>query len=182
MTNLRKRAIRLLQAGIAGEDTRPLAEGESRTYVFKINELIIGRQTASCATTDLEVLYELTYALTDFLGCNDVVNVSDISNTGCRALQVVNSFGTIRHTIASGENFNFTEIGEIHILLAGMDTLGISDAGFVGAINTGDCTGTSPEESTTNLFPEDFSNIDVLFTICQGDTLTLPTMWFIFQQ
>ena len=132
------------------EDTRPLAEGESRTYVFKINELIIGRQTASCATTDIEVVYELTYetdfevTLTDFLGCNDVVNVSDISNTGCRALQVVNSFGTVRHTIAAGENLNFTEIGEIHILLAGMDTLGISDAGFVGAINTGDCTDEPP--------------------------------------
>jgi len=147
------------------EDTHSLSADESRTYVFKIGNLIIGRQIGSCDNIALDVPYEITYdtdypvVLQDFLGCTDVVNTALISNTGCRDLQVVNSTGILRHIISSGDSLFFTEIGEIHILLADKDTFGISDSGFATTINTGDCK--NAVECTITLSSRSCRNIGI---------------------
>jgi len=38
------------------EDTRPLMEGTTRTYVFKENILILGRRTVSCDIPNINVV------------------------------------------------------------------------------------------------------------------------------
>ena len=123
------------------EDNRPLLEGEIRRYIFKIGKLVIGRQTASCTNTDIEVIDEFSYLEGLVFGCTDVVAVSLLTNEGCRDLLVFDVQGSLQYTVPPNGTTNFTTTGQLYILMAGTDTLDVSANGFGSAvINTGGCS------------------------------------------
>ena len=123
------------------EDNRPLLEGETRSYIFKIGKLVIGRKTASCANTDIEVIDEFSYLEGLVFGCTDIVSVSLLTNEGCRDLLVFDVEGELQYTIPPNGTTNFTTAGQIYILMAGMDTLDVSATGFgTVVINTEGCS------------------------------------------
>ena len=114
-------------------DARPLDVGATRTYIFKENNLILGRQTVTCNNTNI------TVASNYFSGCTDALGLSELRNIGCRDIQVLNTSGNVIQTAAPGEDFGLTTGINLYILMAGTDTLAIGTGFGDGGIDSGGC-------------------------------------------
>jgi len=121
-------------------DPRPLAANATRTYVFKENILILGRQTVSCDNPNIDVVSNQNS------GCTDAFGSTELTNIGCRTIQVVNSSGNVIKTAAPGEVFTLAD-GPLRVFLAGNDTLSVRNIVGTLTINSGGC-----EETTAPIF------------------------------
>ena len=129
------------------EDPRPLDGNATRTYIFKENNLILGRQIATCNNTNTSVI---TVVNNYFSGCSDALYLTELINSGCRDIQILNTSGTITGTAAAAEEFSIAIGLDIHILLAGTDTLAIVSGFFPdGEIDSGGC-----DESNNAIFED----------------------------
>lgn len=118
------------------EDSRPLGATESRTYIFKENNFVLGRQTVSCANPQIESVSNYTD------GCNDGVGLAQLKNTGCRTITAYNTGGGVVGNYAPDEEFLLSTGPFIHILVAGMDTLAIisdDNTSMFAEIDSGGC-------------------------------------------
>lgn len=155
------------QAPSIWEDPRPLGVDENRVYIFKENNLVLGRQTTSCANTQIAVVSQY------FSGCTDALGIAELTNSGCRTIEVHNTSSEVLSTHAPGEDFTLSTGLSIHILIAGEDTLGVNaNAHGDFDINSGGCEagGNQP----TSSIPDNFEDYFVIYTLCKGDTLSVP--------
>lgn len=141
-------------------DPSPLGESETRTYIFKENNLVLGQQTVSCENNTIGTVSAY------FNSCTDAIGFEEFENTGCRTLTAYNSNSQVEFTLAPGESKSMVESipVKIYTFLAGKDTIVI---GRRGPINSGGC-------ATTNSIPDDFQAYNVIYRLCQGETLTIP--------
>ena len=126
-------------------DARPLTQGETRTYIFKENNFILGRQTVTCTNT------EITVVSNQFNACTDAIFSTELTNTGCRVIQVYNTSGGLINTASPNETFLLESNREIYILLAGMDTLSVNSD------RTVDSGGCGEESNSNNQIFEDYA-------------------------
>jgi len=129
------------------EDPRPLMSNTTRTYIFKDNNLILGRQTVSCDNPTITVVSN------QFSGCTDAIGLSELSNTGCRPIQVLNTRGNVVRTVAPGEEFTLEDFVAIYILVADQDTLGIGTGFRDGGIDSGGCSDTNNPDPIFEEYP-----------------------------
>jgi len=92
-------------------DPQPLVANETRIYVFKENNLILGRDTVSCQNSHISTVSKFPS------GCTDAVGLSQITNSGCREIQVLSTSGTLIRTVPIGEQTSLTVLDRIYILL-----------------------------------------------------------------
>jgi len=116
------------------EDTRPLVAGMTRTYIFKDGNLVLGRQIASCENTQIAVVSD------QFSGCTDAVGFTQLTNVGCRVLQAFDTRGNLVQSAAPGEQLSLSNLVNIYILMADMDTVGIGTGFGQGTFDTKGCT------------------------------------------
>ncbi len=155
------------QASSIWEDPRPLGVDEDRVYIFKENNFVLGSQTVSCANT------QITVSSKYFNGCTDALGIAEITNTGCRTIEVHNTRSEVVSTHEPGETFYLTAGPSIHILMAGLDTLGINANAYGDYdLNSGGCEEEGNPPSST--IPENFEDYYVIYTLCKGDTLSVP--------
>ena len=113
-------------------DPTPLLENEVRTYIFKEGDFILTRTTASC--DNKEITTSNPYAT----GCNDGLSLGIYTNTGCRAMTIVNTSSQVINILEPGESETLTATNSIYIFLVGNDTIDIkSDEG--GTIDSRGC-------------------------------------------
>ena len=119
------------------EDSRPLTGSETRTYVFKLNALELGRQTVSCANPTINVVNNFPD------GCSRSTEPSRVTNTGCKLLRAFGSGGRLLGRAFPGETLVLGEFPQMYILMVENDTVG-ADFSF-GNINidTGGCPDTN---------------------------------------
>ena len=100
-------------------DPTPLGVNEARTYTLREGDFILARKTVTCA--DSEITTRNPYAA----GCNDGLSIGTYTNTGCRAMTMVNTRSEILEILLPGELTTRTAINNIHILLVGNYTFDI---------------------------------------------------------
>jgi len=155
------------QAPSIWEDPQPLGVDEERVYIFKENNLILGRETVSCANAQINVVSKY------FSGCTDAIGIAELTNTGCRTITVHNTRSEVLSTHEPGEDFVLFTGPTIYILLAGADTLGVNaNAHGDFGINSGGCEPEGNKPMST--IPENFEDYYVIYTLCKGDTLSVP--------
>ena len=120
------------------EDPLPLDEDENRTYIFKENNFVLGRQTVSCANPQIEVVSDY------FSGCTDAIGRAEITNIGCRTITVYNTSSGVLGIYEPGAIFGLLVGPQIYIFLAGTDTIGINqnENGLI-SLDSGGCETTS---------------------------------------
>ena len=102
------------------QDPNPLAEGATRTYIFKEGNFELGRQTASCENSNLEVTSNFPS------GCSDAAGVLILTNTGCRDLNIFGTSGNIIGSTSPGGSIRLgPDPKTLYILLAGTDSIGV---------------------------------------------------------
>jgi len=141
-------------------DPRPLGESETRTYIFKENNLVLGQQTVSCDNKEISTVSAY------FNSCTDALGFDEFENIGCRTLTVYNTNSQVVFTLEPGAYKAVVQSIPIpiYIILADSDTIAI---GRKGSINSGGCEANSS-------IPDDFQDYNVIYRICQGETLTIP--------
>jgi len=145
------------------EDPTPLLPNEARIYVFKEFNFILSRQIATCETPDIDTRNPYSTA------CNDGLSGGIFTNVGCQPLRIHNTLSEVLIELQPGESSEFrTVTNHIFILLSGIDTIGVQ-SDFAGPIDTGGC-----EENNDDI-PNDYAEYDVIFKICQGDTLSVES-------
>lgn len=137
------------------EDPRPLADTETRTYIFKENNLVIGQQTVSCANREIEVVSD--YEDGCFTATGDIL----LTNTGCRTISIFNNtLNEVVGMIEPGERSGLGLNPFIYILLAENDTLDIFVFRGSGDIDSGGCEETPTPDCNNFLGTIFFENCD----------------------
>jgi len=90
-------------------DPRPLAQGATRTYIFKEGNLELGRQTASCNNANITVVSDQVN------GCTDVLQQIPVRNTGCKTITVEDTNGGFIATIPPNQSIALTFASRIYI-------------------------------------------------------------------
>ena len=115
------------------EDTRPLAGGESRTYIFRDGILELGRQIVTCANPNIALVNRYED------GCTENRESSELTNTGCNLLRVFNSGGGLMGRAFPGETLVLEDVGQYQIMMVGNDTIEVSLNFGIRNIDTGGC-------------------------------------------
>ena len=148
------------------DDPNFLSSESTRKYIFKINELVIGSATVSCANPQINVVNNYSFPCD-----NNPVGFQSFTNIGCRTIDVFDTQGTMKKSAAPGEIFDLDVGYEIYILKAGNDTLVVSSNLQGRELNSGGC---SPDNLNLTTLPEEFGLFTIIYSICEGDTLTVP--------
>lgn len=145
------------------EDPIPLLPGEERKYIFKEFNFVLSQQIATCENQDINL--QIPYSV----ACNDGLSVGVFTNAGCRPLEIHTTNSQLLTTLDPGESSDvLTVTNFIFILISGTDTIGVQ-SDIAGAIDTGDC------ETDNDDIPNDYAEYDLIFKICQGDTLSIKS-------